>query len=343
MSECTSWARRVAHAAAAAVLCAASAPGWAVYTTQVTTTAEARANVIVRSGSPSGQHLFAPDDSRTVTTAGGPALARANTTIDQSFRGIDNQFSSYADASATAGGLHLAAHAGGTTHLATPSLSLEATSVSGGASGAWGSFTDGLTFKLAGIAAGTQVRVRYGVRVEGTLGWGGSPGAFTGNSTTQEARWDVEFGSTEGGGNSVISTLSNVVTTEQHFGEGTHVLETLVTLGAATPLTLTAQVGARGSVGLGCRVNCNVAVFGEVASFAAFANTFAWDGLFGISTLAGESLDLAGLSLMSDSGFDYRHAYAAAPVPEPSTALQAMLGLMLGGWLLRRRGGAPQP
>ena len=94
--------------------------------------------------------------------------------------------------------------------------------------------------------------------------------------------------------------------------------------------TLTAETRAFGSSGVD-----------DVAANSNFASTGTWGGIS--SAHLADGTVVRDLSVGSDSGFDWSHAYSAVlppvpPVPEPGTFGLIMAGLGLTGCAVRRRG-----
>ncbi len=111
--------------------------------------------------------------------------------------------------------------------------------------------------------------------------------------------------------------------------------QTLVFAGMPAQLSLYAAVSTAGSGSVSCWDGCAIASVGGVSALADLSRTLSWQGVSAVTLFDGTPLPLSSLSITSASGFDYTQA--ATPVPEPATALLALVGALAVTGAARRR------
>ena len=85
---------------------------------------------------------------------------------------------------------------------------------------------------------------------------------------------------------------------------------------------------------------CAVYQQADFSGLIDFSHTLSWGGISSVTDYGGAPV--SNYTLSSQSGFDYRLAYSAAPVPEPQTYGLLLAGLAVIGQLARRRRSAHQ-
>lgn len=323
------------HRLAALTLGALLAPAClAAYTATAHVNAQALGQVYINDLDP--VVLSASDqqsDTRASGTAGASIAAGRHAQLDTA----DAGGAGHSWAQVAAGGVQLHAVGVGSGLFLTPGDAWFTRILGRGTAYAAGSFSDGLTLTVPGMAVGAPLTLSFGIHVTGSLSSMGqfAPG-LTGYATVTEMRWQVSLGSFSDGRSQ--SEYNNNGEIERGApASGLWIFTATVGNGMPTTLSLQASVGASAQGGVVCR-GCGLAtLYAEGSSVADFGHSFAWNGIQGIVDGAGQPVDLASVQLQSSSGFDYLQAWTA-PVPElPAAALMGAGLLALAGSLKRRR------
>lgn len=322
---------RYLPSAAALALAACFAPAClAAYTATADVNATALGRVLVGDRDQVVQGSSDLDHDSVQT---GSANASAGTGVHAQQDSADAGGGSSAWAQVAAGAIHLQAGAIGSALFLTPGDSFGRIL---GRSNAFagGSFSDGVTFSVAGLAQGTPLVLTFSVDVTGSLASIGNFAAgVSGYSTITDMRWHVGLGDlSDGRSESVQDANGDIIRNAPATGVWTFV--STVGNGVATVLTMDASIGAAAQGGINCGACGLSTLYAEGQSDADFSHTFAWNGIQGVTDAFGHTLDLAELQVTSSSGFDYL-GNSAAPVPEASTSLLLAVGLL--ALLLHRR------
>ena len=240
-------------------------------------------------------------------------------------------------AQVAAGGIQLHAMGGGNGLFLTPNDAGFARILGRGTAYAGGSFSDGVTFSVPGMAIGAPLTFTFGVSVTGSISSIGQlTQGLSGYGTVTNMGWHVSLGNLSDG-RSEYEYNSNGSIDRSAPGTGLITLVATVGNGVQTLLSMDANVGASAQGGVSCRGCGFGTVYAEASSNANFSHTFAWNGIQGAVDGSGNSIDLASVQVLSSSGFDYVHAWTA-PVPElPSPALMGLGLVTLLAWLRQRR------
>ena len=202
---------------------------------------------------------------------------------------------------------------------------------------------DRLSFSVASLPAGTLLRVSGSLLLDGFVSNGGATinllGSGTGMNFSQStpAQWSM----------SCTRGSTSCSYTDANFNSGSWTSGTQLALpfvfyvanGGSRDITYSLQLNMGASVSFAPCANpvggaCTNGKFGGKLGALDFGHTLAWGG----ATVTDEwGNPLSGVTIGSQSGFDYSRAYAAA-VPEPSAAATLAAGLaVLAGLAWRRR------
>ncbi|WP_457426062.1 hypothetical protein [Roseateles sp. P5_E7] len=316
--------------AMAALLVAAAPPAQADYSGTATVGASASMHAGTVTQAP-------PNVVVTSTNPSAPLQVSTQASVLDPSMGLTESAGGTGWASVGPGGLHLSANGSAFVQGAGPDVYDP-----GGASGygyASGGFRDGTVWNVAGLAAGTAVTMNFQIRIDGSTGvntsllQGGTASGF------RIYDWDLRFYS-----NADLSGVGfhSVTNSDQQDDFRFYDFSTRVVLGTPMTLSLSGSVGAGGTAGVLCSsfwgYYCDAYTHGaSAAGFADLGHTLAWNGVTGVY-LGDSEISLAKLSVSSDSGFDYTHAYpdATPAVPEPSSVSLIAAGLLLMPWLRAR-------
>ncbi|MGQ3053952.1 MAG: hypothetical protein ACT6S0_19410 [Roseateles sp.] len=296
----------------------------AAYTATADTNATALGQVYVGDKDPVIQGLG--DQQRDVVQAG-TARANAATGLHTALDSADAAGGGNSWAQVAAGGIRLQATAVGSALFLTPGNTDFARIIGRSNAYAAGSFSDGLTFFMPGVAPGAPLAVTFSVNVTASLGGNGQFSAgLSGFSTVTEMRWQVALGNLSDG-RTETEYNSNGETSRGAAATGLWTFTSTVSNGVATTLAMEASAGAAAQGGINCR-GCGLStIYAEGLSNADFSHTLAWNGIQGVTDAGGNVLDLGSLQVLSSSGADYLGAWTA-PVPELSSAWLMAAGLL---------------
>jgi len=330
MKRCLSWVATLALTAGFVPTCLAA------YTATAEANATALGQAYVGQLAPVIQSLG--DQHRDVVLTGA-AAANAGIGVHAILGSADAGGGSSSWAQVAAGGIRLHATAIGSALFLTPGDVDFARIIGRSNAYAGGSFSDGVTFFMPGVALGDPLALRFSVAATGSLdSLGQFASGVSGYATITEMRWHVTVGSLSDG-RSEAEYGSNGNVSRNAPATGVWSFVATVSNGVATTLTMEASVGAAGQGAIDCRGCGLTTLYAEGLSSADFSHTLAWNGIQGVADGSGNPLDLAQLQVLSSSGVNYLSPWTA-PVPESPTAAMMMLGLLA---LLARGKGRTAP
>ncbi|MDR7334997.1 PEP-CTERM sorting domain-containing protein [Roseateles asaccharophilus] len=206
-----------------------------------------------------------------------------------------------------------------------------------------GGFADSMTLNVAGVAAGALVWVDFSVRFEGTAGVTRTAVAGGWAQGGNDYHWGLQITSPGWG----AGTLYNSGTRTYQVDVNGNVTFNTLQFGAqpmgawlmtGTPLGLNAwawaQAFGRGGYSY-CPSGCTDQMAGVAYSFMDASHTLAWNGVQGVKLADGSAVDLAGVSLWSETGLNLMQPVTS--VPEPMSAVLLALGLSVLYVARRRR------
>lgn len=197
-----------------------------------------------------------------------------------------------------------------------------------GAAFAIAQYSELLVWNVAGLAPNTRITIDFAVRVDGVAS--ASPNVVGLGQTDGHASydWHVYFDDnvTPIGGHFLGGGGASVGGGSTDFGLKRFSVDVMTGVPVTFEMGLSAQAHGRGWLPASGH---SFAVVGALAVLADLSHTFTWGGVSAVRQTygSGAPLDLARVSVSSESGTDYLRA--VTPVPEPPAALLLLAGAVL--------------
>lgn len=204
-------------------------------------------------------------------------------------------------------------------------------------------FQDRMQLDIAGVNPGTLVKVDFSVRFDGNAsvtrtavagGWGKGGGDYQWGLQINSAGWGAGMIYASGTRTYQQDDWGNVTFNTLDFGTKSF----SAWLMTGTPLGLSAwawaQAFGRGGTSF-CPAGCTDQMAGGGNAVMDVSHTLSWEGVQGISLADGTVVNLATVSLLSETGVNL--LLPVTSVPEPMSAVLLVLGLGLLSVAQRRR------